>query len=104
MEITLVDVEKIVIDYINSKVDTNKIFVSDSIPNDRPSDKMVIIEATGGNSSHYTTIDETALALQFYAPDREQAYSLARQIHAIMPDIADEVVDVLSYSQGVPYN
>ena len=100
----MVDVEKIFIDYINANVDTSEIFCADTIPNPRPKDKIITLEATGGNSSQYETMDETTVAVQFIAPTRVEAYDMARQVHAFLPNMADDVLPVLSISQGVPYN
>lgn len=100
----IVDVEKIIIDYINENVDTNEIFCADTIPNPRPKNKVITVEATGGNSSQYETMDETTVAVQFIAPTRVDALNMARQVHSFLPNMADDVVSVLSVSQGTPYN
>lgn len=100
----MVDIEKIVIDYINDKLNDNTVYVSDEVPNPRPSDKMVIVEAAGGQSSYTETIDTNTVAIQTYAPTRLEAYNLAIDVHDILPDMADEVDEVATVGLNLPIN
>lgn len=98
------DVEKVIIDYINSKVDTSKIYCADKIPNPRPNDKVITVSAQGSVPGDYTTVDSSTIAIQTYAPSSAEAYSLARYIYDILFDVADEDNNVASISVGTPYN
>lgn len=100
----MIDIEEIVIGYLNTKLDTSAIYCASTVPNPRPSDKMVIVETISGDSDYRTTINQYVLAIQFYAPTRAMALQLGRQVHDYLPDIVDYNDKIAIAYSGVPYN
>lgn len=95
----MVDKEKLVIDYINENLDDDDFYCTDTMPNPRPSDKMILVESAGGSSSFSEALDASTIAIQTYAPTRAEAYKLAGKVHDIIPFMADEVDEVAYVSQ-----